>query len=427
MAVVMITIRELARQVREYIRRKKRRALARRAAKRRDTLANVRFVAITGSAGKTTTTRLLGRIATRHLHAYVAGGHNTQEAIVTTILELPPDYAICVHEVSGHEPGAVSTSCALLRPEIGIVTSVGTDHRSNYRTLEATAAEKGMLVECLPPHGVAILNADDPHVRAMASRTAARVVTYGIDPQAQLRAENIVSAWPEQLSFTLVAGDRRLAVRTRMYGAHWVTPVLAAIAGGVALGVDLAACIEVVEGFEPVFQRYSSHRFPSGAAVILDTEKAPWWTLAAGLRFVAEAKAARKTIVFGTVSDYPGAAGARYRGIAREALKIADRVIFIGRQSGRAAKLQQEVASGRLLIFATVAQAHAYLSRNTHPDELLYMKASSTDHLERLVVSYTQELSCWIEGCGKRYSCRKCRNVRRKRGVPPALEPASLA
>ena len=138
-------------------------------------LREVTLIAVTGRSGKTTTTNLvdtilapIGRYHT--VGDQIIGSDKAREAL----LKIPTSARCCTFEVSGHRPGAVAESADILRPQIGIGLNVGGDHYNSFRGLEATAIEKGRLVESLPQSGTATLNIDDPHVRAMASRTAAR-------------------------------------------------------------------------------------------------------------------------------------------------------------------------------------------------------------------------------------------------------------
>jgi UDP-N-acetylmuramoyl-tripeptide--D-alanyl-D-alanine ligase len=98
-----------------------------------------------------------------------------------------------VQEVSGCSPGIIATHSSVLQPVIGIVTTIGSDHYKTYRSLEATAREKGKLVEFPPRRGIAILNADDPNVLGFASRTSARVITFGKSSNADVRAAAVSS------------------------------------------------------------------------------------------------------------------------------------------------------------------------------------------------------------------------------------------
>ena len=197
-----------------------------------------------------------------------------------------------------------------------MITTVGSDHYRKYRSLEATAKEKGILAEVVPSDGTVILNADDPHVRAMAARCRGRVVTYGLSPDADIRGTQVSSAWPDRLALTVVHGDQSVRVTSKLVGAHWTTSILAAVACGVVCGLDLKACADAIAGCEPFFSRYSVHQIAGGPVYVADY-KAVDWTIASALAFIGEARAARKTIVLGTISDYPGSAGRQYRRVAR--------------------------------------------------------------------------------------------------------------
>jgi UDP-N-acetylmuramoyl-tripeptide--D-alanyl-D-alanine ligase len=210
--------------------------------------------------------------------------------------------------VSGSSPGRIKPQARLLRPQIGVVTTVGSDHYKTFRSLEATAKEKGRLAESLPCNGVAILNADDPHVLAMATRTRARVVTYGLSPEAEIRGTEVRSAWPDRLTLTVMHGQEQLQMRTQLVGEYWATSVLAAVACGLACGLSLEACGKsrcvrpVLGTFGARWSRLHS-RNPEG----------PLWTMANSITFMRESRAPRKTMVIGRVSDYWGKGGEIHR------------------------------------------------------------------------------------------------------------------
>ena len=328
-----------------------------------------------------------------------------------------------VQEINAYVLGNVREQVKLIRPHIGVVTTIGSDHYSVYRNLEATAREKGFLVEALPKSGVAILNADDTHVKSMASRTSARVCTFGRSSEADVRAENVSGVWPDRLSLTVTYNNQNVRVETQLVGEHWVASILAAIAAGVACGLELRTCAEAVKEVEPTLGRYSVHIRNDGAAFILDTHKAPHWTIADGLSFVRAARARYKTIVFGTISDYPGANSPRYRRVARDALSVADRVIFVGPMSSHVANLREGDARDRLLTFETAYQASVFLKENIRPNEMIYMKASLVaDHLERIMLSQLDEVVCWRERCEQEVPCPVCKLYAEPSALPLGLE-----
>jgi UDP-N-acetylmuramoyl-tripeptide--D-alanyl-D-alanine ligase len=270
----------------------------------------------------------------------------------------------------------------------------------------------------LPKHGTAILNADDSYVRAMAARTKARVVTFGQSPEADIRATSITSAWPDRLALTVSHGDESLHIQTSLIGEHHTVSVLAAIACGAVCGIDLRTCAEAIEKQQPIFGRLSVHEKPGGPVFILDSVKAPLWTMAAGLTFVEQARAPRKTIVIGTISDYPGARGQTYRRLARQALKIAHRVVFVGPNAGHVTKLQQGEAKDRLFSFESSRRASRLLTRDSQAGELIYVKGSRTvDHLERIMLSQLDRVVCWRRKCGVKKNCPECKQYR-KRSAP---------
>jgi UDP-N-acetylmuramoyl-tripeptide--D-alanyl-D-alanine ligase len=314
-------------------RRKNTRSPSRAVSRRRAALDHVTFVASTGSCGKTTCRLLTAAILEGAGHCQ--HGETWIPAKLAQVLEqVGPETRFCVCEVGATGPRSLSEPLKLLNPQIGIVTTIGGDHYTAFRTLEATALEKGKLVEGLPPEGTAILNEDDPLVRGMAERSRARVMTYGVSESAGITGSAISGQWPDRLALTVAHEGTAVRFETQLVGEHWVTSVLAAVACGIACGLDLETCAAAVKSVESAFGRYSVHLRPDGGVYVLDSRKAPYWTIRSSLQFVADARAPRKTILFGTISDYSGAAGVRYRRAGRDGLEVADRVIFVGPNSG---------------------------------------------------------------------------------------------
>jgi UDP-N-acetylmuramoyl-tripeptide--D-alanyl-D-alanine ligase len=252
----------------------------------------------------------------------------------------------------------------------------------------------------------------------MAERSRARVVTYGVSEHAGIRGSEISSQWPDRLALTVAHEGTAVRIETQLVGEHWVASVLAAVACGVACGLDLETCAAAVKSIEPPFGRFSVHPRADGGVYVLDSRKAPFWTIPSSLQFVANARASRKTILFGTISDYSGAAGARYRRAGRDALEVADRVIFVGPNSGSAAKLRTGAVCDRLFTFPTAYQANAYLLATRVANELIYVKASIADHLERLMLAELDAVVCWKERCKLKYDCQTCPRYRIPAAAP---------
>ncbi len=392
----------------------------RQAARLKRPALSTTFIAVTGSCGKTTTTKLIRAVLAKNGGCAIGDGNNTEKAAIRAVLKAPAGTRFCLQEVGADRKGTIARRVKILRPDIGIVTMVGSDHYKVFRTLEETAKEKGMLVEGLPAGGTAILNADDPRVLAMASRTRARVMTFGIASGADVRAFDVSGLWPDRLAFTVSSAGKSMRVETRFPGTHWTSSMLAAIACGLACGLDLEACVGAIAEAEPVFGRFSVHPVPAGPVFVLDSYKAPLWTVPSSLAFLETARAPRKTVIFGTMSDYAGKAGRTYRQLARQALAIADRVIFVGPHASHAEAYRAE-AGGRLLSFRTTYEASRFVAEKSEPGELILIKASGGDHLERIALSRFGDIVCWRERCGKARPCPNCLHYRTP-SAPPLAE-----
>jgi UDP-N-acetylmuramoyl-tripeptide--D-alanyl-D-alanine ligase len=196
-------------------------------------------VGVTGSIAKTSTKEAIATVLSSALVTLKnEGNQNNEIGLPLTVLRLRPDHQAAVLEMGMYVGGEIADLARIGRPEIGVVTAVQPVHLSRIGTIEAVEQAKGELVEALPPDGVAILNADDERVRRMASRTSARVVTYGFAPDAAVRADEVESAGPDGMRFSLVTGGKRRSVSIPTLGRLAVHNALAGAAVGLSSGLD---------------------------------------------------------------------------------------------------------------------------------------------------------------------------------------------
>ena len=276
------------------------RSLVRMAHRWRPMLGKPVFIGIAGSGGKTTTKELLlGMLSARRRGTGTTASLNALPEVAKTILGVRPTDDFCVAELDEKRPGELDHALDLLRPDVGIVTVVGSDHWSAYGSREAIAAELAKLVASLSASGTAVLNADDPLVRAMAANCAGKVISYGTSSDAYLRAEEISSVWPNRLQMTLARDGERVKVRTQLCGAHWAPSVLGAVGGALAVGMSLDECARLLGSVAPFEGRMQPVTTPKGVTFIRDDFKAPLWTLDACFEFMKEAQAKRKIMVVG--------------------------------------------------------------------------------------------------------------------------------
>jgi UDP-N-acetylmuramoyl-tripeptide--D-alanyl-D-alanine ligase len=346
------------------------------------------FVGITGSGGKTTTKHLTAAVLSSCGARVRKGAGNLPFQIAQSILRTKPWDELVVQEMAaGYHGGRISLEVPLriVKPRIGVVTTIGADHISAYKNLEAIAAEKAKLVTFLPSHGTAVLNADDPLVLRMRDQCSASVMTYGRSPAAMVRAEDVRCNWPERLSFTVVYENQSLPVRTRLCGAHFVSCVLAALTAGLAARIPLADAVRAVADVPPSTQRMSPVQLPGDITVMRDDVKAPVWSIPLAFNFMREAEASQKIIVIGTLSDYTGNSDRVFVSVARQALEVADHVIFIGERSGKALKATPRDGERTLRAFSSSRQARQYVGQILRPGALMLLKGTRTDDFDSLL------------------------------------------
>lgn len=381
------------------------------------------FIGVTGSAGKTTTKELLlGMLSHKGGAVGNDGSYSNIDKIAEALLRLMPWHSYFVTELSGHRPGEMDDNLPLVQPSIGIVTLIGDDHASAAYPREAIIREKSKLIAALPPTGTAVLNADDPAVLGMAAVCKANVITFGISADADLRAEDIRSDWPERLQMTLVRGAQRVALRTRLCGTHWVPAVLGTVGGGLAAGLTLAECAQALASVEPFEGRMQPVTTPDGVTFIRDDFKAPWWTLNACLEFMKASRAKRKIIVIGELSDVGPSKGGAYARAATLAQDIADLTIFVGPWASSALKARKPGRDDALHVFSQVRDAADYLKRSTHGGDLILLKGTNRqDHLQRLILARTGAVACWRDDCRVVSFCDQCDQRMKPSGAPLLL------
>ena len=213
-------------------------ALGRLARAVRDRLPELVVVGVTGSSGKTSTKDLLATVLSAAGPTVAPqGSFNNEIGAPRTVLGVDTSTRFLVVEMGARGLGHIEYLCSIARPDIGVVLNVGAAHAGEFGSREATARAKGELVEALDERGLAVLNADDPLVAAMATRTTAKVVRTGVDEPADVRAERISLDEQARAGFDLVTPAGTARVQLPLHGAHHMANALAAAAVAVAVGM----------------------------------------------------------------------------------------------------------------------------------------------------------------------------------------------
>lgn len=404
----MTTSKAAARQHWRAFRKSKLRAFhLKRAAKARQALSGP-VIAVTGSSTKSTTCGLLAHILAGQGRVKAQVFQNTPDYLPKTFLRGRCDQDFTVLELGVGGIGSMRPMAEVARPDMAIVTMIGLEHYTAFRSREAVAAEKGNLIDCLRANGKALLNADDALCMEMAERTEAQIITFGKGANAHYRLADVRCKLPEPMHMTVVGRFGTCEVQTRFNGTHFWLPTLAAFAAAVELGMTPQRAAERILTFEPAMNRCNLVRIPGGPDFLMDANKAPWDTLFLPFETVAEADAPRKTIVVGQISDYAGYANSKYKEAYRRAAACADRVIFVGDKRHRSGASEEDKRSGKFLEAADAKALYQLLKANTLPGELILLKSSGNLHLERAALAFQTEVRCWRNGCGVSGGCIPC-------------------
>ena len=367
-------------------------ALQELAAARRDRFA-VRVVGITGSTGKTIAKEIVADVLGRALNVLRNEGNlNSETGLPMTLLRLEPAHQVAVLEMSMYTEGEIARLAEIARPEIGVVLAVHPTHLERAGSIEAIARAKSELPAALPADGLAVLNADDERVAAMRGVTRARVRTFGVEREADVRAEQVVSHGVAGTEFTVHApwGSRRL--RSGMPGVHLVPHALAAIAVAEHLAVPMDEVAAALAHGSRAEHRMAIGEASGGATVVDDTYNASPVSVGAALRFLAETPLAAgrsRYAVLGDMLELGPEEERHHREIGAQAAASLDGLVAVG-ERGR--WIAEAATAAGLRRVATAPDADAALEvveRVLAPGagDLLLVKGSRGIELDRLVAA----------------------------------------
>jgi UDP-N-acetylmuramoyl-tripeptide--D-alanyl-D-alanine ligase len=353
-------------------------------------LPDVTVVGVTGSSGKTSTKDLLAQLLAE-LGPTVAppGSFNNELGHPYTVLRSTVDTRYLVLEKSARGIGHVAWLTRIARPRIGVVLNVGTAHLGEFGSRENIALAKGELVEALPADGVAVLNADDPLVLAMADRTAARVLTVGLAATADVRAVDVTLDERGTPSYELVTATGSVPVTLAVHGEHQVGNSLAAAAVALELGMPLPAVADALGRARALSRwRMEVTERPDGVLVVNDAYNANPESMAAALRALTTmARGRRSWAVLGEMAELGGSAADEHRRVGELTAELGvDRVVVVGPDAQR---LYAAAREGAVHVDDADA-AIALLQAQLRPEDVVLVKASRSAGLERVALALAE-------------------------------------
>ncbi|MEN3361282.1 MAG: UDP-N-acetylmuramoyl-tripeptide--D-alanyl-D-alanine ligase [Mycobacteriales bacterium] len=351
---------------------------------------------VTGSSGKTSTKDLLAQLLSR-LGPTVAppGSFNNELGHPYTVLRSTVDTRYLVLEYSARGIGHIAALARIAAPRVAAVLNVGSAHLGEFGSRAAIATAKGELIEALPAAaggGIAVLNADDPVVAAMAGRTAARVVTFGESAGASVRADEVRLDDTGRPGFRLVTPAGAATVQLGLYGAHHVLNALAAAAIALELGLPLADVAAGLAAAKPLSRwRMEVTERTDGVLVVNDAYNANPESMRAALTALRTmARARRSWAVLGQMAELGDGAAGEHDALGRFATGAGvDRLVVVGPEAAptHAAAAADGSWRGESVHVPDVAAAVRLLQEQVRPGDVVLVKASRAVGLERVAAA----------------------------------------
>lgn len=353
---------------------------------------SIPVMAVTGSSGKTTTKDMLTAILeTTYTVCRTENNFNNEIGLSKTLLSLTEAHEAAVVEMGMRGLGQIAELAKTARPNIGVVTCVGTAHIGILGSRDNIAKAKGELIEALPDDGTAILNADDEYVSKMDRLFRGKSVFYGIENKKDVYASDI-SFEPEGTVYTCHAGDAVFPVRLRMLGIHNVYDALAATAAGLRAGVSPENIKKALETF--VSQSASQRVYALGGVTVLDDSyNANPLSVEMAFRAALQLPGARRILVLGDMLELGDSEVKCHEETGRKAAELGfDALITVGALSHYTAEGAR--AGGMKTVTETMSPAEAadILKKETKDGDVVLIKGSHAIHLETVAELWRGDL-----------------------------------
>jgi len=353
-----------------------------------DAAVDLTLVGITGSSGKTSTKDLLAQVLGASADTVAPeGSYNGEIGVPLTVCRITPTTRFLVAEMGSRGIGHIAYLTRIAPPRIGIVLNVGQAHIGEFGGRDNIASAKAELVQALPADGVAILNADDAVVAAMASGTRARVVFVGESTTADVRAEDVTLDDSGRPSFRVLTPVGVARVTLRLHGQHHVGNALAVIAAALECGLTLEAITTALAAAGPLSRwRMEVTERADGVTVVNDAYNANPDSMGAALRALsamkrptAVARERRTWAVLGEMFELGPDSRTEHEQVGAVAVAHSvDRLVVVGAGAGPIGDGAQAAGMppAHLARVADTDAAYALLTENLRRGDVVLFKSS---------------------------------------------------
>ena len=340
------------------------------------------LIAVTGSAGKTTTKEIIAHVlATRHHVMKSQGNLNNHFGMPLQLLKLETEHELAIIEMGMSHAGEITELARLARPDCGVVTMVAPVHLEFFDSVAAIARAKYELIEALPAGGIAVLNADDDYVSQFGRDFHGRVVTFGLHKTADVSAPHIESRGPLGSTFEINANGERATATLPLLGEHNIYNALAAVAVGLQYGVSLSEAVGSLTTLSAADKR-GEILYYADATIINDCYNSNPKALDSMVRSLAQLPARRRVVVAGEMLELGPAAAALHRECGKRMADCGIDVLLGVRSLAKAMVEGASAAGMRAEFVDTPEDAGEWLRREVLPGDVVLLKASRGVRLE---------------------------------------------
>ena len=353
--------------------------------------SQARVVAITGSAGKTTTKEITADLLSARYSVFRNKGNlNNHIGLPLSLLELRSGPEVAVVELGMNHPGEIRTLIGIAEPEVRVWTNVGDAHIGFFESPDAIADAKAEILEAPRAGDVLVANADDARVMARARAFAGRSVTFGVETDADVRATDVQLQGLEGTTATVRTPQGEFRLRSPLLGSGNLLNALAATAVAVEFGVPLDVIAERIGLLRPAYHRGELLRLPGGLTLIDDSYNSSPAALKQSLELMGAARgSARKAAVLGEMLELgPHAVRLHEECGARAAAAGLDLLITVGGDAARAmadAAVRAGMRAAAVGHVSDAGQAADLALQRTRPGDLVLVKGSRGIGLDALV------------------------------------------
>jgi UDP-N-acetylmuramoyl-tripeptide--D-alanyl-D-alanine ligase len=344
----------------------------------------LKAVVITGSSGKTSTKDFTHSVLRGRLRTTATEGNlNNQIGLPLSIMAANIGDDAAVWEIGMNHRGEIAPLAGLARPDIAIITGIGTAHIENLGSREEIAREKGDLLEKLTPSGNAVIPAHDDFAGELRSRTTARILEVGFD-SGELRATGITPD-DEGSRFVIEGAFGRAEAYLPVPGRHMVGNALLAVGAGVLLGIPLGECSASLAGIELTSGRLG-RMVRRGVTILDDTYNANPDSMVAALETLSSLPGVgRRIAVLGRMGELGIHAGEGYERVGKAAAVAVDTLLCVGSEAGAMAEAASRAGLGDARVLPDNATAASLLSSLAREGDLVLLKASRSARMEEVL------------------------------------------